>query len=257
MRLLEHYVSVQGEGPRTGIPTQFVRFAGCNLRCPGWPCDTEFAIDPKQWRKEFKEVPARPQLLRVVGKSTSVTIVAKIMGYKHRANNVCWTGGEPLLQKYDDMLYVNQVLTRTYGVTTEMFTNGSMEITKELAQNCKFVMDWKLTGSGEGETFQRPTYMDTRNANLQVLDKAPSFGIGKNAVKFVCKDKVDVEEAIGTYWRYSLEDWNGDVYFGAVWNSEYLTSAGLVEMLLSSNVPNWRLNVQVHNYVWDAQERKR
>ena len=37
----EIFYTLQGEGAHMGIPAVFVRFSGCNLRCP-W-CDTDFA----------------------------------------------------------------------------------------------------------------------------------------------------------------------------------------------------------------------
>ncbi len=37
----EIFYTLQGEGAHSGIPAVFVRFSGCNLRCP-W-CDTDFA----------------------------------------------------------------------------------------------------------------------------------------------------------------------------------------------------------------------
>ena len=37
----EIFYTLQGEGAHMGIPAVFVRFSGCNLRCP-W-CDTEFS----------------------------------------------------------------------------------------------------------------------------------------------------------------------------------------------------------------------
>jgi len=56
MRLSELYTSIQGEGPRVGQPVQFMRFAGCNLRCPSWPCDTQHAIDAARYRHEWETV---------------------------------------------------------------------------------------------------------------------------------------------------------------------------------------------------------
>ena len=40
-RINEIFYSLQGEGANTGMPAVFVRFSGCNLRCPF--CDTDFA----------------------------------------------------------------------------------------------------------------------------------------------------------------------------------------------------------------------
>ncbi len=43
MRIIETFASLQGEGIWLGMPSLFVRLAGCNLRC-GW-CDTQYAWD--------------------------------------------------------------------------------------------------------------------------------------------------------------------------------------------------------------------
>ena len=40
-RINEIFYSLQGEGRHTGRPAVFVRFSGCNLRCPF--CDTDFS----------------------------------------------------------------------------------------------------------------------------------------------------------------------------------------------------------------------
>ena len=41
MNVMEIYRSIQGEGTLMGIPTTFVRFFACNLRC-SW-CDTKYS----------------------------------------------------------------------------------------------------------------------------------------------------------------------------------------------------------------------
>lgn len=75
----EIFYTLQGEGAHMGIPAVFVRFSGCNLRCP-W-CDTEFA--------EFTEMSAEE-------------IVAAIQDLYDTPNDrrkmVVLTGGEPSLQ---------------------------------------------------------------------------------------------------------------------------------------------------------------
>lgn len=40
-RINEIFYSLQGEGYHTGRPAVFIRFSGCNLRCPF--CDTDFS----------------------------------------------------------------------------------------------------------------------------------------------------------------------------------------------------------------------
>lgn len=79
MRINEIFYSIQGEGQYTGTPAVFVRFAGCNLRCPF--CDTEF--------ESYTEM-------------TEDQIVAAVMGYP--ANHVILTGGEPTLQLTTSLL---------------------------------------------------------------------------------------------------------------------------------------------------------
>ena len=81
MNVMEIYRSIQGEGSLMGVPTTFVRFFACNLRC-SW-CDTKYSWSVREggtWESiSPEEVAERVQAL----------------GARH----VVLTGGEPTLQK--------------------------------------------------------------------------------------------------------------------------------------------------------------
>jgi len=76
--IAEAFLSVQGEGSLTGIPSYFIRVAGCNLRCT-W-CDTPHA----SWNP---------------GESTTVLSLAELteMARASGVTHAVLTGGEPML----------------------------------------------------------------------------------------------------------------------------------------------------------------
>ena len=235
MKVVEVYTSIQGEGPNVGEPTTFVRFGGCNLRCAGWGtgslpdgtivggCDTTFAVYP-EWRDTWGSQKLGELLDRVPG----------------RPRRVCLTGGEPLIQKPVELnAFVKALLNRKH--TIDLFTNGTKQL-PDWAQDKRVtvVMDWKLMGSGEGNSFN--------HYNLGLLN------LRKDALKFVCKDRADFFEA--TALIESLELWSkAKIYFGIVWNG-YLSNAQLVELMLEFGL-HTNLNVQMHNHIWAPSERGR
>lgn len=96
----EIFYSLQGEGRWAGRAAIFIRFSGCNLKCPF--CDTDF----KAYRK-----------------MTAKDILGAIMGW-NQCNFVVLTGGEPTLQvttEFIDMLHAN-------GYYVAMETNGTREV---------------------------------------------------------------------------------------------------------------------------------
>ncbi len=123
MKLIEHYLSIQGEGLRAGQLAYFVRFARCNLRC-NW-CDSEYTFGP--------------------GKEIPFAAVAKAIR-KSGARFVCITGGEPLLHKEDCL----KLIRNFPKIHFDIETGGSLDIRPYLKPNVSVIMDWKLKSSGMG-----------------------------------------------------------------------------------------------------------
>ena len=99
----EIFYSLQGEGWHTGTPAVFLRFSGCNRRCPF--CDTDFShatmMDAREIACACAAFPARHLVV---------------------------TGGEPLLQLDSDLL--RAIKARGFYVQVE--TNGSMPVPPEV-----------------------------------------------------------------------------------------------------------------------------
>ena len=237
MNLCEVYTSVQGEGPNTGKPTTFVRFGGCNLRCSGWGtgtlpdgtevpgCDTVFAVYP-EWRETWD--------------SCSPTHIMDLIPREPR--RVCLTGGEPLIQRTRDLdELVGRLFSGYYSI--DLFTNGTQPLDKHpwtRNDRVTVIMDWKLTGSGEGDTFDIN--------NLPRLDE-------KDALKFVCKTEADFYEAIGHLaWAENQGVLDAQVWFGPVWDH---MDPGVLARLVETHYPEGRLNIQTHKYIWDPEEREK
>ena len=113
------FYSLQGEGRNTGRATVFVRFAGCNLRCPF--CDTEFDTYTEMTAEEIiaKAASLHPS------SSTSLTLIVL-------------TGGEPTLQV--DEAFVDLLHSAGYEVAME--SNG----TRPAPQN----LDWLTVSPKDG-----------------------------------------------------------------------------------------------------------
>lgn len=228
LKVLEHYISTQGEGPRTGWLTQFVRFAGCNLRCPGWPCDTQHAIWPEKYKDKYVNS----------GPGGLVEAIDGMM-IAYSASNICITGGEPFLQSAAQMEALLALLTqRQYMV--EVFTNGTYLIPQMWIDFAQINMDWKLNGSGEGQRG-----VDTRLENAKRMKKT-------DMIKFVVKDEEDLNEAQYVSRMLREDDlYQGEFWVGAVYGQ--IEPAQIVAYMINEGLGEWRLNVQTHKIIWDPE----
>lgn len=124
LRITEVFLSLQGETSRTGLPTVFVRLAGCPLRC-NW-CDTPYSF-------QGGETVSLPALL------------ARVADYG--VPTVCVTGGEPLAQK-GCLDLLTRLCDAGYAVSLE--TSGAIDVTT-VDPRVSRVVDIKTPGSGEVE----------------------------------------------------------------------------------------------------------
>jgi 7-carboxy-7-deazaguanine synthase len=83
MNIAEIFHSLQGEGRFAGVPSVFVRVAGCSVQCT-W-CDTKYA-----WDESAGEDMSIEQIVEKVGQFTSKFVVL--------------TGGEPMVNPHVGML---------------------------------------------------------------------------------------------------------------------------------------------------------
>lgn len=104
-RVNEIFYSLQGEGYNTGRAAVFVRFAGCNLKCPF--CDTAFT--------RYEELTAEEILAQIANVQPST------FNSQHPSLLIVLTGGEPTLQV--DEPFIDLLHEAGYEVAME--SNGT------------------------------------------------------------------------------------------------------------------------------------
>ena len=124
----EIFLSIDGEGYRTGLPVVFVRLYGCNLNCSY--CDTRYSCEGQ----EYKEMSLYDILTEVL---------------KYKVPRVTLTGGEPLIHTGVKDL-ITSLIANDIEVNIE--TNGAVDLDEfiEFKYNSKvvFTMDYKCKCCG-------------------------------------------------------------------------------------------------------------
>ena len=126
-KVVEKFVSINGEGIKSGQLAVFIRFKGCNLNCTY--CDTKWANE----ENAYYEVMTDDEILEYIVKTNIC--------------NVTLTGGEPLLQPNIEKLIIKLAEN---SISCEIETNGSIDIAnirKKEDVTTSFTMDYKLSSS--------------------------------------------------------------------------------------------------------------
>lgn len=167
MRISEIFYSIQGEGRLAGVPSVFVRLAGCNLRCR-W-CDTPYALQSSQ------------------GDSMTIPeIIEKVLSFNCR--HIVVTGGEPMIAKgLCDLL--EQLKSREKHITIETAGTKHQQIPCDLMS-----VSPKLSHSTptEGPFAQYAESHEKTRLNIAALQNLmDSYDY---QMKFVVNDKNDLAE---------------------------------------------------------------
>ena len=212
-RVNEIFYTLQGEGAHSGIPAVFVRFSGCNLRCP-W-CDTEFA--------EYTEMSAEE-------------IVAEMLAMYDTPNErrkMCvLTGGEPSLQV--DKPLIDALHQAGFYICIE--TNGTRPLPDGI--------DW-ITCSPKEQTLKQ--HQTTSN------DVKPTLALHRvDEVKVVFTGTYDPEvwrtQLEAEHWMLQPLRYNGELLMESgidEWENDSNDNLDETVRYILAH-PFWRLSVQLH-----------
>ncbi len=215
-KIAERFVSINGEASRAGELAVFLRFTHCNLNCSY--CDTAWAgsVDAPH----------------TVYTTQELCSYVKESGVK----NVTITGGEPLLQ---EELHELLAALHCMGVRTEIETNGSISIADYAKQTYRpaFTLDYKCPSSG------MESHMLTKNY-LYLTDE--------DCVKFVVGSPEDLERAREIMVSYHLPE-RCHVYLSPVFGK--IDPQEIVRFMQEHDMNGVRLQLQLHKFIWDPQEK--
>ena len=216
-KVVEKFVSINGEARCAGELACFIRFAGCNLNCSY--CDTKWANEDKA----PYEIMSEEELYAYI-KDTGV-------------NNVTLTGGEPLIQENIGRLL--KLLSKDKTLRIEIETNGAVCLKDfiDIDKNITFTLDYKLPGSG------MESFMVMDNYNL--LRES-------DTVKFVVSDYRDLEVAKNVIKDYNLAK-RVAVYLSSSFGE--IKPSDIVDYMIDNNMNGVKLQLQMHKYIWEPDRK--
>lgn len=232
-RVVEQFVSINGEGRRAGQLALFIRFAGCNLNCEY--CDTKWANEADVSYREY----TIEELYQMIKES--------------KVQNVTLTGGEPLIQSNMDKLL--EKLRTDSSLRIEIETNGSVDIQPflmktqlcdrqtnsenvSLEDNVSFTLDYKTSASG----MESQMYIDNY-VNLRAQD----------TVKFVVGSLEDLQRAKNIIENYHLVEKGCGIYLSPCFGK--IEPAKMVDFLVEHRLNDINVQLQLHKFIWNPDKR--
>lgn len=216
-KVVERFVSINGEACAAGEVACFIRFAGCNLQCSY--CDTAWAND----KNVPYEILSEEELYAYIRDSG--------------VRNVTLTGGEPLIQ--DNIGRLLRLLARDGTLRIELETNGAVLIEPfvNIGDNIVFTLDYKLPDSGMEEHMLTDNYKYLRRCD---------------AVKFVVSGRRDIERAADVIAKYHLTE-RVTVYLSSAFGQ--MQPEDIAEYMIGNKMNGVKLQLQMHKYIWGPDRK--
>jgi 7-carboxy-7-deazaguanine synthase len=231
----EIFLSLQGEGIHSGVPTVFIRLQGCNLAKEGTPCvycDTAYAQSTGDGGIKM----TLDQVLRKVKKVAN-----------EETKWICITGGEPLLQRRSLPSLVTELHALGYKVEVE--TNGTLRIL-----DFDTVDSWSVDIKCPSSRVPGPTHRSWLGNSGPLRSK--------DQIKFVVGNEEDLKFTLGTVNHRRLQGYQGP---------QILVSPVCSNLYGDTDTPGWdrkwlqtvwdfcvengyRFSLQQHKLVWRNQK---
>lgn len=216
-KVVEKFVSINGEGKKAGQLAVFIRFFGCNLDCTY--CDTKWANE----KNAKYESMTKEEIFNYI-RDTKV-------------KNITLTGGEPLIQK--DIKSLIEELIKNEDLYIEIETNGSVSIKPyiNISDRVTFTIDYKLSASD----MEKNMLLD----NYQYIKS-------KDTIKFVVANTYDLGKTNEIILNY-LKNVRCGIYISPVYNE--IKPADIVTYMIENNMNDVNLQLQLHKIIWDPDKK--
>ena len=218
MKISEIFLSIDGEGIRTGYPAVFIRLFGCNIACSY--CDSLYAVTGNDYTE-----------------MTVDEIIEEVETNYPGVDKVTITGGEPLIQ--DNILELICKLGENHEINIE--TNGAVsleplrKVTGKINPGVIVTMDWKSISSGMSDKMIKE--------NLELLTY-------QDVLKFVVGSNEDLIQMKNLLLNNRI---NCSVFVSPVFG--HIEPKAIVRFILENKLYDCRVQVQLHKVIWDPNKR--
>lgn len=218
MKVSEIFLSIEGEGIRTGYPAVFIRLFGCNIACSY--CDSMYSVVGDNYTE-----------------MTVDEIIDEVDTKYPGVDKVTITGGEPLVHEHVAELICK--LGENHEINIE--TNGAVsleplrKITGRINPGVIVTMDWKSISSGMSSKMIKE--------NLDLLTH-------QDVLKFVVGTDEDLLQMKNLLLNNRI---NCSIFVSPIFGQ--IEPADIVKFILDNKLYYCRVQVQLHKIIYDPNMR--